>query len=109
MWSSEKQEISGENKLRGLSERSRTTPPHADFTYLEPLACSVSFSQENICFWDKRKINQSPYKLFSATEGRDKSDVSNSKEKFQVLILEFVTFIYVYIVMIDTLRLYNRI
>lgn len=42
-------------------------------------------------------------------ERQDKADLSNSKEKIQDLILEFVTFIYICITMIDTLRLYNRI
>lgn len=45
----------------------------------------------------------------SATERQDKLDVSNSKEKIQVLILELVAFIYICITMIDTLRLYSRI
>lgn len=46
--------------------------------------------------------------LFYEIERQDKTDLSNSEEKIQVLILERVTFIFICI-MIDTLRLYNRI
>lgn len=63
---------------------------------------AMSFSQENICFWSNPKLNQSAHR-FSATERQDKSNVSNSKEKNQVLGLEFVTFIYICITIINTL------
>lgn len=40
---------------------------------------------------------------------QDKAELFNSEEKIQVLILELVTFIFICIMMIDTLRSYNRI
>lgn len=100
--------MSGENKVTGLSERSKKAHHIQNLHLQNHKHVAMSFSQENICFWSKQKINKSAHK-FSATERQDKSNVSSSKEKIQILILEFVTFIYICITMIDTLRLYNRI
>jgi len=66
------------------------------FAYPEPLTCS------HVPFFE---VNQNAYILFCKIERQDKVDLSNSKEKIQVLISEFVTFIFICIMIVDTFKI----
>lgn len=55
------------------------------------------------------EANQDAYMLFCKIERQEKADLSNSRGKIQVLILEFITFIFVCVILMDILRSYNRI